>query len=54
VILPKLLSDNLSDVPEDDFVRETKIVPREKNTVKEALKKVTILTLHGNHVGKRR
>jgi hypothetical protein len=36
LILPELLLDNLSDVPEDifsendDFVRETKIVPREK------------------------
>jgi hypothetical protein len=40
---------------EDDFVRETKIVPREKNTVKvkEAQRKVTILQLQGNHVGKR-
>jgi hypothetical protein len=40
---------------EDDFVRETKIVPREKNTVKvkEAPKKVTILQLRGNHVGKK-
>jgi hypothetical protein len=39
-----------------DFVRETKIVPREKDTVKvkEALRKVTILQLWGNHVGKRR
>jgi hypothetical protein len=33
----------------DDFVRETKIVPREKNTVKvkEALRKVTILKIWG-------
>jgi hypothetical protein len=40
----------------DDFVRETKIVPQEKNTmkVKEALRKVTILKIRGNHVGKRR
>jgi hypothetical protein len=36
LILPELFSDNLSDVPEDiyskndDFVRETKIVPQEK------------------------
>jgi hypothetical protein len=31
----------------DDFVRETKIVPREKNTVKvkEVLRKVTILQI---------
>jgi hypothetical protein len=38
-----------------DFVRETKIVPREKNTVnvKEAPRKVTILQIWGNHVGKR-
>jgi hypothetical protein len=56
------LSDNLSDVLEDffsekyDFVRETKIVPQEKNTVKlkEALRKVTILEIQGNHVGKSR
>jgi hypothetical protein len=40
----------------DDFVRETKIVPQEKNTVevKEAQRKVTILQIRGNHVGKRR
>jgi hypothetical protein len=39
----------------DDFVRETKIVPREKNTVKkEAPRKVTILQMRGNHMGKRR
>jgi hypothetical protein len=39
----------------DDFVRETKIVPREENTVKvkEAPRKVTILEIRGNHVGKR-
>jgi hypothetical protein len=40
----------------DDFIRETKIVPQEKNTekVKEALRKVTILQIRGNHMGKRR
>jgi hypothetical protein len=38
----------------DDFVRETKIVPREKNTVKEAPRKVTILQIRGSHMGKRR
>jgi hypothetical protein len=40
----------------DDFVRETKIVLREKNIVKvkEAPRKVTILQIWGNHVGKRR
>jgi DNA/RNA-binding protein KIN17 len=40
----------------DDFERETKIVPREKNTVKvkEALRKVTIFQIRGNHVGNRR
>jgi hypothetical protein len=38
----------------DDFVGETKIVPREKNSVKEAPKKVAILQIRGNHVGKRR
>jgi hypothetical protein len=40
----------------DDFVRETKIVPREKkySKVKEAPRKVTILQIRGNHVGKRR
>jgi hypothetical protein len=40
----------------DDFVRKTGIVPREKNTVKvkEAMRKVTILQIQGNHVGKRR
>jgi hypothetical protein len=40
----------------EDFVRETKIVPREKNTVKvkEALRKVKILQIQGNHVGKRK
>jgi hypothetical protein len=40
----------------DDFVRETKTVPQEKNTVKvkEAPRKVTILLLRGNHIGKRR
>jgi hypothetical protein len=39
----------------DDFVRATKIVPQEKNTVKvkEAPRKVTILQIRGNHVGKR-
>jgi hypothetical protein len=39
-----------------DFVRETKIVPREKNTVKvkEAPRKVTILQIQSNHMGKRR
>jgi hypothetical protein len=39
----------------DDFVRETKIVTQEKNTVKvkEALRKVTILRIRGNLVGKR-
>jgi hypothetical protein len=39
----------------DDFVRETRIVPREKNTVKvkEAPMKVTILQVWGHHVGKR-
>jgi hypothetical protein len=39
-----------------DFVRETEIVPREKNTVKvkEAPRKVTILQIQGNHLGKRR
>jgi hypothetical protein len=41
---------------ENYFLRETKIVPQEKNTVKvkEALKKVTILQIRGNHVGERR
>jgi hypothetical protein len=38
----------------DDFVRETKIVPQEKNTVKEDPRKVTILQIRGNHMGKRR
>jgi hypothetical protein len=40
----------------DDFVRETKIVPREENTVnvKEAPRKVTIFQIWSNHVGKRR
>jgi hypothetical protein len=40
----------------DDFVRETKIVPRERNTVKvkEAPRKVTVLQTRGNHMGKRR
>jgi hypothetical protein len=40
----------------DDFVRETKIEPREKNTmkVKAALRKVTILQIRGHHMGKRR
>jgi hypothetical protein len=37
----------------DDFVRETKIVPQEKNTVNEAPRKVTILQIQGNHVGER-
>jgi hypothetical protein len=39
-----------------DFIIETKIVPREKNTVKvkEAPRKVTILQIWGNHMGKRR
>jgi hypothetical protein len=56
------LSDSLSDVLEDffrendDFVRETKIVPREKNTVKvkDAQRKVTVLQIQGNRMGKRR
>jgi hypothetical protein len=40
----------------DGFIRETKIVPREKNAVKvkEAPRKVTILQIWGNHVGNRR
>jgi hypothetical protein len=40
----------------DDFVSETKIVLREKNTVKvnEAPRKVTILQIWGNNVGKGR
>jgi hypothetical protein len=40
----------------DDFIRETKIVLREKNTakVKEAPRKVTILQIRGNHMSKRR
>jgi hypothetical protein len=40
----------------DDFVRETKIVPQEKNTVKvkAAPRKVTVLQIWGNHTGKRR
>jgi hypothetical protein len=40
----------------EDFVRETKIVPRQKNTVKvkEAPRKVTILQVQGNQEGKRR
>jgi hypothetical protein len=40
----------------ENVVRETKIVPREKNTVKVkvAPRKVTILKIWGNHVGKRR
>jgi hypothetical protein len=39
----------------DDFVRETKIVPQEKNTVKlkEAPRKVSVLQIRDNHVGKR-
>jgi hypothetical protein len=39
-----------------DFVRETKIVPCEKNTlkVKEAPRKLTVLQIWGNHVDKRR
>jgi hypothetical protein len=39
----------------DGFVRETKIVPREKNTVKvkEAPRKVTVLQIRGHHMGKR-
>jgi hypothetical protein len=42
-------------IEKDDFVRETKIVLR-KNTVKvkETPRKVTILQLQGNHMGKRR
>jgi hypothetical protein len=46
------LSDNLFDFlgdifnENDDFIRETKILPREKNTVKvKALRKVTILQI---------
>jgi hypothetical protein len=37
-----------------DFVRETKIVAQEKNTVKVkvAPRKVTILQIRGNQVGK--
>jgi hypothetical protein len=37
----------------DDFIRETKIVLREKSTVKvkETPRKVTILQLQGNHMG---
>jgi hypothetical protein len=40
----------------DDFVTNTKVVLREKNTVrvKEAPRKVTILQIWDNHVGKRR
>jgi hypothetical protein len=40
----------------DDFVRETKIVRRKKNTVKvkEAPRKVAILQIRDNHMDKRR
>jgi hypothetical protein len=40
----------------DDFLRETKIVPQERSTVKvkEAPRKVTILQILGNHAGKRK
>jgi hypothetical protein len=40
----------------DDCVRETKIVQRKKNTVKvkQAPRKVPILQMRGNHMGKRR
>jgi hypothetical protein len=40
----------------DDFIRETKIVLQEKNTVKvkAAPRKVIILQIRGNHMGKRR
>jgi hypothetical protein len=38
----------------DDFVKEAKIVLRQKNTVKEAPRKVIILQIWGNHMGKRR
>jgi hypothetical protein len=50
VFLRKFFSEN------DDFVRETKIEPQEKNTVKvkEAFKKVTILQIQYTHMGKRR
>jgi hypothetical protein len=59
LILPELLSDNLFDVPgaffseNDNFVRETKIVPREKNTVKvkQAPRKVTTLQMQGQPHG---
>jgi hypothetical protein len=39
----------------DDFVRETKTAARENTLkVKEAPRKVSILKIWGNHVGKRR
>jgi hypothetical protein len=39
-----------------DFVRETKLVLRDKNTVnvKEAPRKVAILQIRSNHLGKGR
>jgi hypothetical protein len=56
------LSDNLSDVPEDIFQWKLRFCKRNKNCaarkntvkVKGALRKVTILQIRGNHVGKRR
>jgi hypothetical protein len=39
----------------DDFVRETKMLPRENIVkVKEAPRKVTILQIRGHQAGKRR
>jgi hypothetical protein len=38
----------------DDFVRETKIVPQDKKYSETSSRKVTILQMWGNHMGKRR
>jgi hypothetical protein len=62
LILPELLSDNLSDVPEAIFRRKRRFCKRNKNCavrkntvkVKGTPRKVTILQIRGHHVGKRR
>jgi hypothetical protein len=59
VILPELVSDNLSDVPEDIFQRKLRFCERNKNcaarknTVKviQAPRKVTILQVREQPLG---
>jgi hypothetical protein len=61
LILPQLLLDNLSNILEDIYQWKRRFCKRNKNCearknrakVKDALRKVTILQIRGNHMGKR-